>query len=315
MFRKLGEIEFPLNQQVEFGRSTPLFLEIGFGNGSFIENHATENPETNCLGAELSLSSLNRAYKRIRRTELTNVRLYRCDGQFILRYLIPPRTAERIAVNFPDPWPRRKHTSRRLLSSDFFRLAATRLSDKGNVCLATDDLAYFSFAREQAERTGLFSETVLDPPAACLTTRYATKWLERNRSIHYVEFGLINEVPPANESDNVIQRGTMHHAFLTGTLPKLDIPQKSVTRTPTSEIVILDVLHTEEADRYVFVMMVQQDALRQDILIEVKPHKEGYHVGLMRFGSPILMSGISEAVELIATQLESSGMKIEDTWY
>jgi tRNA (guanine-N7-)-methyltransferase len=107
----------------------------------------------------------------------------------------------------------------------------------------------------------------------------------------------------------------MHHAFLTGTLPKLEMPEKTVTRTDTAEVVVLDLLHTETADKFVYVVMVQQEELRQDILIEVRPHRDGYHVGLMRFGSPILTTGISDAVKLIASNLETAGMTIEDTWY
>ncbi|NND70114.1 MAG: tRNA (guanosine(46)-N7)-methyltransferase TrmB [Rhodothermales bacterium] len=312
MFRRLGEISIPLDQEAEYGRSTPMFVEIGFGNGSFIEHHAQNAADTNCVGAEVSLSSLNRAYKRIRRSGLTNVRLLQCDGEFLVRYVVPPASVAQVAVNFPDPWPRRRHESRRLLSSEFFKLVSSRLMNDGRVCLATDDKDYFEFARVQAQASELFDETILDPPEACLHTRYASKWLAANRSINYVEFQL-RDGPEPRESE--LPGGDMHHAFLTGTLPELTAEEKSIVRVGNAEIVVLDILKKSAPDGYIFIVMVQEEGLRQDILIEVRPHRDGYHVGLIRFGSPILTTGIAEAVRLVAARLEESGMKIEDTWY
>lgn len=313
MLKRLGEVEIPLEQDKEFGRSTPLFVEIGFGNGSFIEQVASENPGLNCLGAEVSLSSLNRAFKRIRRSGLENVRLFRCDGRFLVQNLVGGQEIQRLAVNFPDPWPRTRHAKRRLLSSDFFSLASTRLTDDGKVCLATDDKNYFEFARDEARKSGLFSETITLPPAECLTTRYATKWLEQDRTINYVEFGLIDRAPG---DGGQFLRGDMHHAFLKGQLPKITLEEKKIHRTEVGEIVILDVLHPEGADPgYVFVVLVEEEGLRQDILVDVRPHKDGFHLGLRRFGSPVLTQGVAEAVRLLTSMFEETGMEVVDTWF
>lgn len=313
MLKRLGEVDIPLSQDAEFGRTTPLFVEIGFGNGSFIEQVATENPGVNCLGAEVSLSSLNRAFKRIRRSGLNNVRLFRCDGRFLVQNLVGGQEIQRLAVNFPDPWPRTRHVKRRLLSEDFFRLASDRLTEDGKLCLATDDDNYFEFAREEAEKSGLFAEKVTDPPRECLATRYATKWIAQERTIKYVEFELVER---AQEDRGYFARGDMHHAFLRGALPEITLAEKKIHRTDAGEVVILDVLRPGSSSQgYVFVVLVEEEGLRQDILVEVRPHKDGYHLGLRRFGSPVLTQGVAEAVRLLTATFEGKGMEVVDTWY
>ena len=312
MLKRLGEIDIPIVQQKEFGREAPLFVEIGFGNGSFLEEMAVSNPDANCIGAEVSLSSLNRAYKRLKRSGVKNVRLFRCDGRFLVQNLIGSAEIQKVAVNFPDPWPRQRHKKRRLLTREFFELTSTRLTEDGKLCLATDDKNYFEFARDEARETTLFDETIKDPPPECLTTRYAQKWLEENRDINYIEFGLLKRAPAI---DTNLPQGDMHHAFLKGQLPEISQDQKKVVKTDAGEIVILDILRSGDSPGYVFVVLVEEDGLRQDILIEIRPHKEGYHLGLKRFGSPVLTRGVADAVKILTGTFESAGMVVVDTWF
>ncbi|MCH1927501.1 methyltransferase domain-containing protein, partial [Shewanella sp. C31] len=98
-----------------------MVLEIGFGDGRFTASLAKEHPDWLVLGAEVSAASVLRAYKRVRRENLGNVRLYHGTGPFALRNLVPPGSLLAAIVNFPDPWPKKRHQGRRLLKEPFFR--------------------------------------------------------------------------------------------------------------------------------------------------------------------------------------------------
>ena len=127
MLRRAGDLTIPTEPAELFGRRAPTALEIGFGNGSFMEAVAAREPEWNWLGAELSRSSVGRAFRRLTRAGLSNVRIYAGDARFLVRQVLPAHCLDRVYVNFPDPWPRRRHRDNRLLEASFFHLLGSRL--------------------------------------------------------------------------------------------------------------------------------------------------------------------------------------------
>ena len=50
----------------------------------------------------------------------------------------PPRGLHRVFVNFPDPWPKKRHHKRRILQPAFLQLCAERLAGGGSLHIATD---------------------------------------------------------------------------------------------------------------------------------------------------------------------------------
>jgi tRNA (guanine-N7-)-methyltransferase len=60
------------------------------------------------------MKAVNRIYKR----SLTNVRLIHYDALFFIK-LLKNNSIKNIYINFPDPWPKRKHNKRRLIKHDF----------------------------------------------------------------------------------------------------------------------------------------------------------------------------------------------------
>ena len=47
-----------------------------------------------------------------------------------------------VFINFPDPWPKKRHKKRRLVNVDFAQLIYSKLINKGKVYLATDSKDY-----------------------------------------------------------------------------------------------------------------------------------------------------------------------------
>jgi tRNA (guanine-N7-)-methyltransferase len=161
--------ELPPDPKALFGREGPLVVEVGFGDGRFTAHYARTHPERLILGAEVSAASVQRALRRLKREGIGNARLYLGEGAFALRNLVPPRSVLEVIVNFPDPWPKKRHQERRLLQEAFFRRLSTRLVQGGRLLLTTDHEDYFAFALEEARRTGLYRIETPPPPEAHLT--------------------------------------------------------------------------------------------------------------------------------------------------
>ena len=90
-------------------KGAEVFLEIGFGNGEFLENLAGENSDGVFWGVEMSRACLMRACRRFEKKELSNACLICGDARFILKECVPSCSLEGIFMNFPCPWPKKKH--------------------------------------------------------------------------------------------------------------------------------------------------------------------------------------------------------------
>lgn len=317
MLLQPADLAIPSSPETLFGRPGPFVMEVGFGDGWFLAHLAREYPAWNLLGAEVSTSSVTRAFKRMRRERITNVRLYSGQARFVVRNLIPPRALHRVYVNFPDPWPKKRHQERRLLRAPFFRLLSSRLDDGGTLWFTTDHAEYFAFALDEARATGLFAVEQRPPPPATLQTKYARKWQAQNLPIQHAVFTKTADAddpfPPTVETYD-----TMHHATLTGTLPLIESFDKQVHRFKGGHVIVLAAMRPVGEEGLVFVTRIEEEDLTQEVLVEARPTRKGQNavfVGITSFGKPLLTRGTREAVRTVTEWLEAHGMRVLKRFY
>ncbi len=113
-------------------------VEIGFGMGRATAIIASENPETAYIGIEVHTPGVGKLLWEIRERKLGNIRILHDDAVPALREMVPAESLDGIHVFFPDPWPKKRHHKRRLLSPEFAGLAAGRLKTGGYMYVVTD---------------------------------------------------------------------------------------------------------------------------------------------------------------------------------
>ena len=124
-----------------FGRSAPLHVDLGCGDGSFLCEMAQQFPKRNFLGIERLTKRVEKV--RCKAEKIENVRVLRADTLFAVRYLLPKNSVETFYLLFPDPWPKRRHQFRRTFTRDFLDAVADALEKHGVLRVATDQLDYF----------------------------------------------------------------------------------------------------------------------------------------------------------------------------
>ena len=124
-----------------FGRSAPLHVDLGCGDGSFLCEMAQQFPKRSFLGIERLTKRVEKVRRRAEKIE--NLRVLRADTLFAVRYLLPESSVEAFYLLFPDPWPKRRHQFRRIFSRDFLDAIAAALEKHGVLRVATDQLDYF----------------------------------------------------------------------------------------------------------------------------------------------------------------------------
>jgi tRNA (guanine-N7-)-methyltransferase len=121
-----------------FGRKAPTVLEIGSGMGDATAQLAVAMPEVNHLAAEVYPAGLGQLMLWVEKYDLDNVRLLHGDALDFLRDHVPGGTLAGVRIYFPDPWPKKRHHKRRLVTAPFVALVASRLQPGGTLHLATD---------------------------------------------------------------------------------------------------------------------------------------------------------------------------------
>ncbi len=192
-----------------------VFLEIGFGNGEFLAALAKKRPHTIFWGAEMSGACLVRALRRVGRGGLKNIFLVCADARFFLKECVPPASLDGIFMNFPCPWPKKKHARRRVSGGDFPPEIARVLKPGGFFELVTDEEWYGAEVREALARCpSLVQETWEINPPRPVKTKYERKWLEMGKNIFMSRF--VKADVPAEERGNYIGRADDVHLCVPG---------------------------------------------------------------------------------------------------
>lgn len=178
------EFDLPLDLACIFGRDRAVFLEVGFGSGEFLVQKAVENPGVDLLGVELSMISAEKLLKSLARNSLDNVRVLLIDASFALGNVIPPASISGLYMNFPCPWPKKRHLNRRLNDTTFVQRIAAVLKPDGFFQLYSDSKEFVREMMSSVSETKLFDNpTVEENPSAGAKTRYERKWLSMEKEI------------------------------------------------------------------------------------------------------------------------------------
>ncbi len=134
----------------------PVLLDLGCGKGRFLRARAAACPETWFIGIDRMALRLQRLAARAERDGLRNVRLLRCDAYGALFFFLPAGSISVCTVFFPDPWPKRRHHCRRLITPAFLDALHRILVPDGRIFLATDHADYFLWMARTFQKHAAF---------------------------------------------------------------------------------------------------------------------------------------------------------------
>ena len=117
--------------------ATSLWLEIGFGGAEHLLWQARHNPEVGLIGCEVFEDGVVKALAGVEEQALANVRISTQDARDLLRWL-PASSLGRVFILFPDPWPKKRHLKRRLVSRQFLELLTRVMAAGAELRIATD---------------------------------------------------------------------------------------------------------------------------------------------------------------------------------
>ncbi|HEV2095448.1 MAG TPA: tRNA (guanosine(46)-N7)-methyltransferase TrmB [Chthoniobacterales bacterium] len=174
----------PLDLGTVFSRSAPVEIDVGCGDGAFLIALAQQFPERDFLGFERMFGRVRSACRKAEQSGLTNVRIVRVEGSYAVRYLLPPSSVDVVHVLFPDPWPKKRHHRRRIITQQFVRYVQTAMQPTGLFHVATDDADYFAQITDVSRQVSGWWMVDLSPDASFPETTFEKHFTKTGAEIH-----------------------------------------------------------------------------------------------------------------------------------
>ena len=127
-----------------YGAERLLRVEVGIGNSPFLLDVRHLEPDFSYLGLEYMKKRVLKFLLRVNASGVGNVRVAREGAEVVLRNGIAAGELDHLFVNFPDPWPKRRHAKNRFVQPRTIADVLKSLRVGGGLSLKTDSPHYAS---------------------------------------------------------------------------------------------------------------------------------------------------------------------------
>lgn len=125
-----------------FGNYQPVNIEYCSGNGAWIAARAAEDPTRNWVAVEKKFLRARKIWSKIKKLNLNNLIVVCGEAQHVTMRFFPEESVNEVYINFPDPWPKRRHAKYRLMQPEFVKEQLRILKAEGSLDFVTDDSDY-----------------------------------------------------------------------------------------------------------------------------------------------------------------------------
>ena len=184
-----------LKEKYNFSPKTEkkIWLEVGFGNGYHLVELAKRNYDKLIVGSEVYENGVATACFSLFQNGIQNARVFHGDVRTLFNSF-NFEAIDRLYILFPDPWTKKRHKSRRLLSSTNVGFFSKILKSKGYICIATDVEDYYLEIEDIFSKLYQFKKIHVSPKEKNLNfflgvkTKYEQKAINNGLSPSYLVY-------------------------------------------------------------------------------------------------------------------------------
>lgn len=173
----LIQLEAAVPLHAHFGNK-PVVLDIGFGMGDATVQQALQQPDVGVLAVEVHTPGVGKLLAMLSQRDVTNVRVIEGDALTLLHDVLSDRSLAGVRTYFPDPWPKKRHHKRRLITAENLDLLSRKIENGGFLHFATDWQDYADSAETALQHHPAF-ELVGTHPLVSAAPRPRTKFEAR----------------------------------------------------------------------------------------------------------------------------------------
>lgn len=167
-------------------------IEIGFGNGEFLIKNALSYPDELFIGIEVYLNGIAKVLATILNLKLKNIILSNLNCFYFLNAM-PIKSVDKIFIINPDPWIKKRHNKRRLMSFKIIQLLRSIIKSKHSIYMTTDSKNYLEDTRdlldEYRENFGEYNVGIMSKNDKLYgISKYQRKAIEKGEKIYLLTF-------------------------------------------------------------------------------------------------------------------------------
>ena len=189
-FYRRASFSYPASATPAAGART--IVEVGPGRGDFLFHLAEGSPEADVVGIEIKGKRVDKLIRRIERRGLANVTIIQDDARNAMYHHFSEASVDEIHIQFPDPWPKKRHEKHRPINADLLTDCTRALKTGGILSIVTDHLPYAELSSEMLARAeGLancYGAPYVTDLADAFPTFFSEKWKAEGRRIYYQKY-------------------------------------------------------------------------------------------------------------------------------
>ena len=175
--------DLPLDLDQVFSGYKARIMEIGFGMGEATAILAKEFPETAFLAIEVHRPGVGKLCARLEENESDNVRILHHDVIDVINNQLADNALDGVHIFFPDPWQKKRHMKRRLITPEFLRLLLPKIKSGGFIHVATDWVPYAEFILKSFSQVPEFQGGEVERPIWRPVTRFEGQGLDKDHRV------------------------------------------------------------------------------------------------------------------------------------
>ena len=188
-WQKYGLInDVSLNLDEIFPTYKTRIMEIGFGMGEATAILAKDFPETAFLAIEVHRPGVGKLCARLEENGSENVRILQHDVIDVINNQLADDSLDGVHIFFPDPWQKKKHSKRRLITPEFLKLIYPKIKKGGFIHVATDWVPYAEFALKSFSQVPEYQGGVVERPTWRPVTRFEGQELDKDHRVTDMRF-------------------------------------------------------------------------------------------------------------------------------
>lgn len=168
-------------------------LEICSGNGEWICQKAMDHPDFFWVAIEKKFKRVQKIWSKAQNHGLDNLMIICGEAHEAMNHYLKDGIFDLIYINFPDPWPKKKHAKFRLMNAPFTKELSRLLKPHGELCFLTDDPDYSKESIDVLLQESTLASQIDEPYYHSDIQDYGTSyfrslWEEKKRCFYFSKF-------------------------------------------------------------------------------------------------------------------------------
>ncbi len=281
-----------------------LEVEIGFGRGDFLVKIAKENPDKIFLGFEIAEVSIKKLLKRVNREKLKNVKCVKIDAFWGFQLLFKDQQINHIYINYPDPFPKKRDTNRRITRKESLYVMARKLKTNRYIEIRTDHYPFLEYTINQAKELGCFNISYHRINISEPVTKYEEKWLNMGKDLYHISLKKTKDPHPVK----IRSIKEVKHLFPV----KIQNIKIDPYRIENQKLKIKEGLNASffkvwnKEENYLIETVLSENGFVQKFMIVIKKKNNSYIFDVSPFSDVLKTKGLQETVNFVAQKLIKS---------